>query len=112
GRTQGRLSECQHPYAEIMIRYLSERLFRLLLTLFLVLSFAFVILRLSGDPALIIMSPDAPQEAIEAFRKSWGLDAPIWQQYVGYFVNLLQGNFGVRSEERRVGKGCRSSGGQ
>ncbi len=82
-----------------MIHYLSERLFRLLLTLLLVLSFAFIILRLSGDPALIIMSPDAPPEAIEAFRKSWGLDAPIWQQYVGYFLNLLQGNFGVSMKD-------------
>ncbi|HLR12556.1 MAG TPA: ABC transporter permease [Burkholderiaceae bacterium] len=82
-----------------MIHYLSERVFRLLITLFLVLSFAFVILRLSGDPALIIMSPDAPAEAVEAFRKAWGLDAPIWQQYVGYFVNLLQGNFGVSMKD-------------
>jgi len=70
-----------------------------MLTLFLVLSFAFVILRLSGDPALIIMSPDAPPEAIEAFRKAWGLDVPLWQQYVGYFVNLLQGNFGVSMKD-------------
>src|SRR5690554_4165140 len=82
-----------------MFTYLSERVFRLMLTLFLVLSFAFVILRLSGDPALIIMSPDAPPEAIEAFRKAWGLDVPLWQQYVGYFVNLLQGNFGVSMKD-------------
>src|SRR5690606_29533437 len=82
-----------------MFRYLSERIFRLLITLFLVLSFAFIILRLSGDPALIIMSPDAPQEAVEAVRKAWGVDAPIWQQYVGYFVNLFQGNFGVSMKD-------------
>lgn len=82
-----------------MLNYLSERIFRLLITLFLVLSFAFVILRLSGDPALIIMSPDAPPEAIAAFRKSWGLDAPIWQQYLGYLINLLQGNFGVSMKD-------------
>lgn len=82
-----------------MLRYLSERFFRLLITLFLVLSFAFVILRMSGDPALIIMSPDAPPEAIEAFRQAWGLDAPLWQQYVGYFVNLFQGNFGASMKD-------------
>lgn len=82
-----------------MLRYFSERLARLLITLFLVLSFAFVILRLSGDPAMIILSPDAPPEAIEAFRASWGLDTPIWQQYAGYFVQLLQGNFGVSMKD-------------
>ncbi len=77
-----------------MTRYLLTRLLRALLTIFLVLSFAFIILRLSGDPALLILSPDAPPEAIEAFRKGWGLDAPLWKQYLGYFLNLAQGNLG------------------
>lgn len=83
-----------------MSRYLLSRLLRALLTLFLVLSFAFVILRMSGDPALLILSPDAPPEAIEAFRRSWGLDAPLWDQYLGFFMNLLQGNFGHSMRDR------------
>nr|MBF0684946.1 ABC transporter permease [Pseudomonas sp.] len=78
-----------------MLPYLAARTVRTLLTLALVLSFSFVILRLSGDPALIILSPDAPPEAIEAFRQSWGLDAPLWKQYLGFLVNVLQGNFGT-----------------
>ncbi|MVW71161.1 MULTISPECIES: ABC transporter permease [unclassified Bordetella] len=82
-----------------MLNYLGERSLRLVITLWLVLSFSFVILRLSGDPALIILSPDAPPEAVEAFRKAWGLDAPLWQQYVGYFLNALQGNFGVSMKD-------------
>src|SRR5690606_1965861 len=77
-----------------MLPYLVGRTLRTLLTLALVLSFSFVILRLAGDPALIILSPDAPPEAIEAFRRSWGLDVPLWKQYLGYFVNIFQGNFG------------------
>lgn len=83
-----------------MHRYLLARLARALVTLFLVLSFAFVILRLSGDPAMLIMSPDAPPEAIEAFRRSWGLDASLWEQYLGFFLNLLQGNFGHSMRDR------------
>lgn len=77
-----------------MLSYFATRLLRALLTIFLVLSFAFLILRLSGDPAMLIMSPDAPPEALEAFRRGWGLDAPLWKQYLGFFMNLLQGNFG------------------
>ena len=77
-----------------MLSYFATRLVRALVTIFLVLSFAFVILRLSGDPAMLIMSPDAPPEALEAFRRGWGLDAPLWKQYLGFFMNLLQGNFG------------------
>lgn len=78
-----------------MLSYFASRVFRSFFTVFLVLSFAFVILRMSGDPALIILSPDAPPEAIEAFRKSQGLDAPLWQQYLGYFLSLFKGEFGV-----------------
>ena len=63
-----------------MIGYLAQRLLRALLTIFLVVTFAFFVLRLSGDPALLIMSVDAPPESVEAFRKSWGLDQPIWMQ--------------------------------
>ena len=77
-----------------MIRYMVIRITRGLMTLFLVLSFAFVILRLTGDPAMLIMSADAPPEALAAFRKGWGLDASLWHQYLGYFKNLFQGNFG------------------
>ncbi|MGE8397603.1 MAG: ABC transporter permease [Comamonas sp.] len=79
--------------------YLLDRSTRMFITLFLVLSFAFVILRLSGDPAQIMLSPDTPAEAVQAFRQAWGLDVPIWQQYLGYFVNLLQGNFGVSMKD-------------
>ena len=83
-----------------MMRFLVIRFLRGLLTLFLVLSFAFVILRSTGDPAMLIMSADAPPEALEAFRKGWGLDAPLWQQYLGYFKNLLEGNFGYSMRDK------------
>ena len=83
-----------------MTRFLVIRCLRGLLTLFLVLSFAFVILRSTGDPAMLIMSADAPPEALEAFRKGWGLDAPLWQQYLGYFKNLLEGNFGYSMRDK------------
>ena len=77
-----------------MMRYLAGRLLRALLTIFLVVTFAFFVLRLSGDPALLIMSVDAPPESVEAFRKSWGLDQPIWIRYFGWLGNILQGDFG------------------
>ncbi len=57
-------------------------------------AFAFVVLRLSSDPALVILGPDAPPEAIAAFRKAWGLDAPLWQQFLLYMAGLLRGDFG------------------
>jgi len=85
----------------LMLRFVAMRLGRALLTIALVVSFAFIVLRLSGDPALMIMSPDAPPEALAAFRKAWGLDEPIWLQYVKYFGAILQGELGQSFRDGR-----------
>lgn len=84
-----------------MIRYLSTKSLRALLTIIFVVTFAFAILRLSGDPALLIMSADAPPEAIEAFRRAWGLDQPIWEQYLRYFLNIFEGTLGRSMRDGR-----------
>jgi peptide/nickel transport system permease protein len=65
------------------------------------MTFAFVVLRLSGDPALLIMSVDAPPEAIKAFRHAWGLDQPIWDQYVSYIGHAVVGDFGKSMRDGR-----------
>jgi peptide/nickel transport system permease protein len=84
-----------------MLRFFLIRLGRAALTVALVVTFAFVVLRLSGDPALIIMSVDAPPEAIAAFRKAWGLDDPIWLQYLRYFSAIGQGELGQSMRDGR-----------
>lgn len=84
-----------------MARFLALRFGRALLTILLVVTFAFAVLRLSGDPALLIMSPDAPAEAIAAFRQSWGLDQPIWVQYLRYFAALGHGDLGQSMRDGR-----------
>ncbi|WP_439578033.1 ABC transporter permease [Elioraea sp.] len=84
-----------------MLRYLLSRLLRAGLTIAAVVTFAFVVLRLSGDPALLIMSVDAPPEAVEAFRTAWGLDRPVWEQYLRYFIQVAQGNLGQSMRDGR-----------
>ena len=84
-----------------MMRYLAGRLLRALLTIFLVVTFAFFVLRLSGDPALLIMSVDAPPESIAAFRQSWGLDQPVWVQYLAYVGHALTGDLGNSMRDGR-----------
>ncbi|MHB2169553.1 ABC transporter permease [Alsobacter sp. R-9] len=84
-----------------MLRYLGIRSLRALVTIALVVTFAFVVLRLSGDPALIIMGPEAPPEVIAAFRKAWGLDDPIWLQYVRYFGAIAHGELGRSMRDGR-----------
>ena len=84
-----------------MLRFFALRLGRALLTIALVVTFAFIVLRLSGDPALMIMSPDAPPEALAAFREAWGLDEPLWLQYLKYFGAIFQGELGQSMRDGR-----------
>lgn len=83
-----------------MFSYVLSRLARAVLTVTLVMTFAFVVLRMSGDPALILLGPDAPQDAIDAFRTRWGLDAPLWQQYLAYMKQLVTFDFGISMRDR------------
>ena len=84
-----------------MLVFAASRLLRAGLTILFVMTFAFVVLRLSGDPALLIMSVDAPPEAIKAFRHAWGLDQPIWDQYVSYIGHAMVGDFGKSMRDGR-----------
>jgi peptide/nickel transport system permease protein len=84
-----------------MLRFLVGKLFRAVATIVFVVTFAFVVLRMSGDPALLIMGAEAPPEAIAAFRAAWGLDEPLWRQYVDYFAAIANGDLGTSMRDRR-----------
>ncbi|MCX5493721.1 ABC transporter permease [Kaistia dalseonensis] len=77
-----------------MSRFLANRLLRALITLFLTVTFVFIVLRFSGDPAEQMLSPDATPEAMQAFRERWGLDRSILEQYLFYVRNIASGEFG------------------
>ena len=56
--------------------------------------FSFFLVHLSGDPTDIILPPDTPEDARQAFQKQHGLDKPLWIQYYRFCVHILNGNFG------------------
>jgi peptide/nickel transport system permease protein len=84
-----------------MLRFLVGKLFRAVSTILFVVTFAFTVLRLSGDPAILIMGAEAPPDAIAAFRAAWGLDEPLWRQYLDYFGAILGGDLGMSMRDRR-----------
>lgn len=84
-----------------MVRFIVLRLGRAMITIALVVTFAFIVLRLSGDPAQIILGPEAPPDVIAAFRRAWGLDDPIWLQYLHYFGAIAQGELGRSMRDGR-----------
>jgi glutathione transport system permease protein len=56
---------------------------------------------LPGDPARLAAGPDAGPETVELVRKDLGLDLPMPQQFVRYFGNALQGDFGRSIRSKR-----------
>lgn len=53
----------------------------------------FLISRLSGDPATLLLPLDAPPDVIAAKRAELGLDLPLWAQYLVFAKNALVGDF-------------------
>jgi ABC-type dipeptide/oligopeptide/nickel transport system permease component len=71
-------------------------------TMIAVLIFIFVVMRiLPGDPAYAILGDEAPPEALEQFRETWGLNDPLWVQFVNYLSDLLRGELGISMANRR-----------
>jgi ABC-type dipeptide/oligopeptide/nickel transport system permease component len=54
----------------------------------------FFALFLTGDPAALMMPPDASRAEIDAFRRAMGFDDPIWVQYGRFIGGILSGEFG------------------
>ncbi|MCC6180066.1 MAG: ABC transporter permease [Chloroflexi bacterium] len=77
-----------------MTAYIVKRLLQMVPVLLGITIVAFVLVRLTGDPATIMLPPEAPAETVAAFRQEFGLDQPIYVQYLRFIGDALQGDFG------------------
>lgn len=77
-----------------MARYLLRRLGHALVSIVGASIIIFVISRLSGDPTVLLVPPDAPPSAVAATRAALGLDLPLWRQYLIFAAHAVQGDFG------------------
>ncbi|MEM5477762.1 ABC transporter permease [Pacificibacter sp. AS14] len=77
-----------------MFWFLTKSL-RAVITLLLVVTFVFFVLRLSGDPTYMLLPDDIDEATRTFYRQLWGLDKPIFVQYLNYLGALLQGDFGI-----------------
>lgn len=84
-----------------MARFWLVKFARTLLTLWFVVTFAFVVQRASGDPVQAMLGPEALLDEIEQYREQWGLDKPILEQYLIYGYNVLRGEFGKSFRDGR-----------
>jgi peptide/nickel transport system permease protein len=74
--------------------YLVRRLLQSLLVLFGVSFVVFAILFLTGDPALVLLPPEASAEDVRRFREAMGFDDPFLVQYGRFLAGAVQGDFG------------------
>ncbi|MCY4578127.1 MAG: ABC transporter permease [Chloroflexi bacterium] len=80
-----------------MATYVLKRIAQILLTLFVFLSIVFFIVNAQpGDVSnLYALNPDLPPETREKLRDLFGVNEPLWKQYLLHVKNTLTGNFGV-----------------
>ena len=78
-----------------MSRYIFRRLLQMLLTLILISVAVFMLVRLTGNPEDLLMSPLASEAERHVFRAVWGLDQPVYMQYLKYITGIIHGDFGT-----------------
>ncbi|GKX51161.1 glutathione ABC transporter permease GsiC [Budvicia aquatica] len=85
-----------------MLSYFIKRLFGLIPTLLIVMVLVFLFVHmLPGDPARLAAGPEADETVVNMVRKDLGLDQPLPQQFVRFFTNIIQGDFGTSMRTKR-----------
>lgn len=77
------------------VRFILVKVGRALFTMWLVVTFAFVILRVTGDPVEILLGDQADPDVVQHYRQLYGLDRPLYEQYLRYFVGIGRADFGM-----------------
>lgn len=78
-----------------MQRYILKRCFYACISLVLLSITIFCLVRITGDPALLMADPGANEEDLQAIRHEFGLDKPWVVQYGIFIADLVQGDFGT-----------------
>src|SRR6266571_4971545 len=82
-----------------MKRYVLVRALYSVVTLWLLVTVVFAMVRLTGDPVAMKAEAGADAAYVAQLRQSWGLDQPLHRQYLGFVGRLLRGDFGHSFEK-------------
>ena len=82
-----------------MKKYVLVRAFYSLITLWLLVTVVFAMVRLTGDPVAMKAEAGADPAYVAQLKHDWGLDQPLHRQYLSFIGNLLRGNFGHSFEK-------------
>jgi ABC-type dipeptide/oligopeptide/nickel transport system permease component len=82
--------------------FIIRRVFHSLITIWVILTVVFVLFRAApGDPSLRIADATFPPAVRQQILERFGLDKPVWQQYLIYMRNVVQGDLGLSFFTRR-----------
>jgi len=76
------------------------RLLQSAIAVFGVVALVFVLMRLSGDPTLLLVPEGATREDIALLRSQLGFDRPLWVQFVEYLGQMARLDFGQSLVQR------------
>ena len=77
------------------LAYILRRAIHTVIMLFVITTILFLIFRLApGDPTATMVAPGLTEEARQRMLEQFGLNEPLYIQYLVYFKNLFQGNLG------------------
>ena len=77
-----------------MRQFIGRRLGYSLLSLLVLSLTIFLFVRVTGDPATLLVEPGASDDDIAAIHQKFGLDQPLWMQYGLFMLHLMRGDFG------------------
>jgi peptide/nickel transport system permease protein len=70
--------------------------------IFGIITITFIIARvIPADPIGAVLGPQAPPELVQKLRHEWGLDKPLWKQYIDYIWGVMHGDFGKSIKTNR-----------
>ncbi len=75
--------------------FIIRRLLQSTVVMLVMSAIIFVGVYLIGSPVDIMVSPDSGFDEIERVRKSFGLDKPLWEQYLIYMGKAFTGDLGT-----------------
>ncbi len=77
------------------INFIISRFAQLVITMFIVLTLVFFLVRLIGDPIDILMPEFFSPDQKDYMRKVWGFDRPLEEQYAIFISKAVTGDFGT-----------------
>ena len=83
------------------IQSIGTKFVRGILTIWIIVTFTFIALNLSGDPIEALVGDQASPAVIAHYREKFGLDKPLLEQYFSYLGNIMQGDFGLSLSDQK-----------